>query len=302
MDHKTLISSLSTQQRRDLCAQADGPGLQRLTLHLGLVIALGTAITLGGTWALLLMPFQGVLLVFLFTALHETIHNTAFRTPIFNKIAAHICGFLVLLAPLEFRYFHFAHHRFTHDPENDPELASGKPDNYMKLLKYLSGIPEWIWRIKHLSKNAFLPIRSSYVPPRARARVTREAQVYLALYILITAACLASGTTALIWAWLVPLLLGNPFLRAYLLAEHSFCPHVADMLQNTRTTFTNRLVRWLAWNMPYHTEHHAYPAVPFHKLPEFHNFLRGHHGETERGYTRFTRRILADPETGAPLS
>ena len=24
---------------------------------------------------------------------------------------------------------------------------------------------------------------------------------------------------------------------------------------------------FLAWNMPYHAEHHAFPAVPFHNLP-----------------------------------
>ena len=64
-------------------------------------------------------------------------------------------------------------------------------------------------------------------------------------------------------------LLGQPFLRAYLLAEHARCPHVANMLENTRTTFTTALVRLIAWNMPFHAEHHAYPAVPFHKLPRF---------------------------------
>ncbi|MEM1299415.1 MAG: fatty acid desaturase, partial [Pseudomonadota bacterium] len=84
-----------------------------------------------------------------------------------------------------------------------------------------------------------------------------------------------------------PMLLGGPFLRAYLLAEHTFCPHVSNMLANTRTTFTNKLVRWLAWNMPYHAEHHAYPAVPFHKLPQFHALTRAHLGETQDGYTDF---------------
>ena len=42
--------------------------------------------------------------------------------------------------------------------------------------------------------------------------------------------------------------------------------------------------------MPYHAEHHAYPAVPFHKLPEFHEILQRHLKETENGYVRFHRR------------
>lgn len=31
-----------------------------------------------------------------------------------------------------------------------------------------------------------------------------------------------------------------------------------------RATLTLSLVRLFAWNMPYHAEHHTYPAVPFH--------------------------------------
>ncbi len=85
---------------------------------------------------------------------------------------------------------------------------------------------------------------------------------------------------------MLPLRLGAPALRGYLLAEHGRCPHVADMLQNSRTTPTNRLVRWLAWNMPYHSEHHAYPAVPFHKLPLMHAMMRRRIGGAP-GYARF---------------
>jgi hypothetical protein len=64
-----------------------------------------------------------------------------------------------------------------------------------------------------------------------------------------------------------PLLVGQGFLRPYLLAEHTACAFTRDCLENTRTTLTLWLVRLFAWNMPYHGEHHAYPAVPFHALP-----------------------------------
>lgn len=33
--------------------------------------------------------------------------------------------------------------------------------------------------------------------------------------------------------------------------------------------------RKLAWNMPYHAEHHAWPSVPFHFLPFVHKLLNG---------------------------
>lgn len=64
------------------------------------------------------------------------------------------------------------------------------------------------------------------------------------------------------------------------------------MLENTRTTFTTALVRFVAWNMPYHAEHHAYPAVPFYRLPQFHEVVRDHLRTTERGYGRFHKRFF----------
>ena len=45
------------------------------------------------------------------------------------------------------------------------------------------------------------------------------------------------------------------------------------MLKNSRTTRSNAFVRWFAWNMPYHAEHHAYPGLPFHVLPAAHGHL-----------------------------
>ena len=97
----------------------------------------------------------------------------------------------------------------------------------------------------------------------------------------------------LLWVWLIPVLLGQPVLRLYLLAEHGDCPRVADMFLNTRTTFTNRIVRFLAWNMPYHVEHHVAPTVPFHRLPDLHARMRDHLAVTAEGYAAFTRDYLA---------
>ena len=90
------------------------------------------------------------------------------------------------------------------------------------------------------------------------------------------------------------MLLGFPFLRLYLLAEHGRCPSVANMFENTRTTMTTRAVRLLAWNMPYHAEHHAWPAVPFHKLPEVHDLAAAHLKRVSPGYGAFLREYLGE--------
>ena len=297
-DHRALLGSLSPGQRRELCAQAAGPAALRLSVHLGAAVAGGTYIALGlPLWWAAMLP-HGIALVFLFTALHETIHRTAFRTGRANDAAAHLLGFLVLLGPRHFRCFHLAHHRFTHDPRHDPELAAPKPGSLSDYLVHLSGLPDWRWRVRTLLANAARPNADPFVPARSRAAVRREAVAFLAGYAGVAGVSIALGSSVLVWTWLLPLILGNPFLRGYLLAEHGRCPHVADMLRNSRTTATTRLMRWLAWNMPYHAEHHACPAVPFHRLPQLHAMLR-REDRAERGYSRFNARYARAAASGA---
>ncbi|MCP9231291.1 fatty acid desaturase family protein [Mesorhizobium sp. LMG 17147] len=292
IDHRTIIAALSVEDRRDLTARLDRPGIVRLAVHGGLVILLGALIAARiPLWPLLVLP-QGILIVFCFTPLHETIHETAFRTAWLNRAVAAMAGFLILLPPAWFRYFHFAHHRHTHDPENDPELMAPKPETVSQYLRYLSGGPYWIAMGRVVATNAAGRNRDGFVPEKSRGKVVAEARLFLIGYAVLLAASLAIQSALLLWVWIVPVLVGQPFLRAYLLAEHALCPHVANMLENTRTTFTNRLVRFVAWNMPYHSEHHSYPAVPFHRLPRFHEIVAEHLGTTERGYVRFHRKLV----------
>lgn len=286
--------ALPAEEREVLTSRSDGPGLLRFAGHFGAILLMaGLILAKVPFWPLLMLPL-GILIIFLFTCLHETIHETAFRSRLLNRIVANICGFLVIVPPVWFRYFHFAHHGHTHDPVNDPELLSKKPETIWEYVAHLSSIPYWFATAKTLAANVMGPNREAYVAERGRARVVAEARIFVGLYGLLIAASLIGGSAAILWVWIVPILLGQPFLRAYLLAEHARCPHVANMLENTRTTFTNAVVRFFAWNMPFHAEHHAYPTVPFHKLPRFHQIVREHLKTTERGYGRFHRNFVRD--------
>ncbi len=289
MDHKAFLSGLSKNQRADLTELSDSKGLRHLLGH-AVAIAVCSALVLAQVpaWPLLLVV-QGILLVFLFTLQHETCHKTPFKTPWINDLIGHICGFVLFLPAIWFRFFHLAHHRHTQDPDNDPELAEPKPTDAIAYAKHISGIPVWFSQLKTLSRNAAGRADYPYVPNSRRRQVISEARAYLLGYLTLMALSLWLGSTALILLWIVPLLLGQPFLRLYLLAEHGRCALVADMFENTRTTFTNRLVRALAWNMPYHAEHHCYPTVPFHNLPKLHDLTQAHLQVTSDGYGRFTK-------------
>ena len=97
---------------------------------------------------------------------------------------------------------------------------------------------------------------------------------------------------AVIEFWVLPAVLGQPWLRLYLMAEHTGCPLIPDMLANSRTTLSNPVVRFFAWNMPYHAEHHSFPAVPFHALPALHADLAPALKTTARGYVAAQREIF----------
>lgn len=293
MDHKALVASLSPAQRVALTARSDLRGLAQLGVHWGAIAFIGALILAKvPAWPVLMIP-QGILLVFLFTLLHETSHRTPFRTEWIGTAVGHVCGFVLFLPAGWFRYFHFAHHRFTQIPGQDPELATPKPATRAQYLWHVSGLPVWRGHAATLLRNAAGGCRDDFVPEVRRERIAREARILLVLYACLAAAALAASSDALLRVWLVPLLLGQPFLRLYLLAEHGRCAFVANMLENSRTTFTNGLVRRLAWNMPYHAEHHSYPAVPFHRLPELHRLARPHLAQTETGYVAFNRRYAA---------
>jgi fatty acid desaturase len=284
------LSDLTPATRRALTERRNAPGLRHLALHLGAILVTGGVIAAGPPFWSILLPVHGVLLVFLFTLQHECTHRTPFAQDRLSDVIGHAIGFLLLNPFHWFRAFHLAHHRWTNQP-GDPELEGPPIDTAARWLWHVSGLPWWASQGATVLRLARGRERPVWMGPAARARAEREARVLLALYALAGLSLLWSP--ALLWLWIVPVLLGQPVLRLYLLAEHGDCPQVADMLANTRTTFTTRLVRLLAWNMPYHAEHHLAPQVPFDRLPTLHGLIRDRLKVTAPGYAAFTRAYLA---------
>ncbi|MBO9408746.1 fatty acid desaturase [Shimia sp. R9_1] len=297
LSHKEALARLTPDRRSLLLSRSDAAGLRHLALYLGALLFCALWVGLRAPlWPLMLLPF-GLLWVFLFTLSHECTHDTPFATRWINRAVGHACALPLILPFTWFRAFHMAHHKFTNDPERDPELAGGpRPNTWRSYLLYLSGLSYWQSAVKTLLQNAFGTLDAPYLPTRKHAAMRTEARILLTLYALIAASLLVSPL--LFWVWILPSLIGQPFLRAYLLAEHGRCPPVANMLENSRTTFTNRLVRFLAWNMPYHAEHHAFPNVPFHQLPALHEDLKPHLQSTSAGYTAFHSDYQSDLTPG----
>lgn len=300
-EHFHQSSTLSKADLAALYQRSNDPAFLRFT---GLILAnLGTATWVIWAWSgpwwnlVLAFLFYGLTVCSTFAAEHETIHNTAFKSKRLNRIASRIAGWLHFYPASIFRELHFTHHRYTHIPGKDPEISlGGKPapntiGSLPMYLAWLSGFPLLGFKL-FISLVCALglpkPLRQKLFPfirPEMRREVVPDSIV---LWLMLTGIVLAAILVHPgFWALLLGQLIGHCMLASYLVMEHNGLPHEGDILDKTRSIKTNAFVRFLMWNMPYHAEHHAYPAVPFHALPELHERMQGELKHQEEGHAEF---------------
>jgi fatty acid desaturase len=247
------------------------------------------------------MFLHGVVLVFLFAPMHECTHGTAFRRRWINSAVGYACGFVLLRSSLYFKYRHADHHTYTQDPERDPDLVP-IPGNVRLYVLEVLGLGIWPKLVGALYRSAtgrYNALEQRFLPEIERPRVTKETRIMLAVYVLIGAASAATGVwIGVLVYWIIPRVLAEPVLRLVRLAEHTGMEEGPDPFTNTRTTLTNRVIRFLYWNMPYHAAHHLAPSVPFHALSSLHAQLPEH--PVERGYVRVHRGLMKNLGT-APM-
>ncbi len=266
-NHRT--KPLDPAMLRELSARSNLPGAVRTLSHYGAVTIFVVLIwwvssTYGLAWALPLIAAQGYFVAFLFMAVHETAHKTAFRNRALNLAVGHLSAFTIALPYEYYCLFHWDHHRYTQDPDKDPELIVGlKPASDTQLAVAYSGLLQVAGRLRLMLRHALTgKVSVPWIPEQKRDAVVREARLYIAAY-------------------------------PYLYAEHTGCDRTRDAFDNTRTTYTGTVMKWFAWNMPYHVEHHAYPSVPFHALPKLNEMVADRIIFGGQGYRAVTRETWA---------
>jgi fatty acid desaturase len=279
-----------------LYTRSDVRGLVQTSAHVALLVAGGSLVlaTRGTWWVLPALLLQGIFVNALFGAMHESVHYGSFKTRRACELLAFFAGAAILNNSGFYRHFHLAHHRYTQDPARDPELiTSGTPGTWKNYLFRISSLPFLMLRARDIFLFPF-GFRGDvdYIHPAAWGEVQRWGRWLLALYAVLIVGSIALGTDVVLWVWFIPLLIGLPLLRLYLLCEHTLCPNSDDGFANTRTTLSNPIVRFLMWNLPYHAEHHLFPNIAFHHLPEAHRHLRPHLKFVAKGYLQVQGEIL----------
>lgn len=283
------IRALVGQPERALLSRrSDLPGLAFLAGHLAILGVTGTLVwsLRGSLWIVPAMFVHGVVIVHLFGPFHETAHRTAFRTRVVNKIVLWFSALALMLTPEYFRLEHGVHHAHTQEPGFDPQMIP-VAETRRGYFWYATALPYFYNVASALLRRPFAQFKPSelkVIPPHRLRAVQRETWIIWAVYAAVAAVSFGFNSWAALELWLIPRVLGEPVMRVIRMSEHVGRPRVPDIRRNTRTVVTLPPLRWLAWNMAFHAEHHALPSAPFHALPALHRILGPHLEDASRGY------------------
>jgi fatty acid desaturase len=284
---------------KKLAKRSDATALGYLAGHFALLGATGCGVFLasGSAWLVPAVLAHGAVMAFLFAPMHELSHGTAFRSRWLNEAAFRLVSFIYVSPPVFFRYFHAAHHTYTQIRGKDPDIVLPAPASWGDYAYYISAIPLWrrnaAWFVNH-ARGRISARDAWYVPADEHVRVFREARVLLALYACVAAVSVAAGSAAVLLYWVLPRLVGEPFMRWMRVTEHVGCDYTPDLRRNTRSTMAPAPLRALFWNMSYHAEHHLCPAVPFHALPQLHRIASDRLHPVGASLVGVHRQVLGD--------
>ncbi|MEL6608480.1 MAG: fatty acid desaturase [Pseudomonadota bacterium] len=286
---------VTPEELRALNQRSDLWGGVQMASHLGAILLVGTlhAMAMGTWWVLATGFVLGVLINFLYAAQHELSHATVFATRKVNEVFGRLIGFAMIF-PRDFdQVMHFAHHSHTQDWERDGELVR-EPYTLTTYLLWLSGVTYWRNRVVGVIRRARGIIVEPYIREQEEAKIIRESRLHLAGYGVIALVSVLTGSWAALTFWIIPMVLTKPVHQLQNTIEHLGLTHEDDILNNTRSTRTNAVMRWLCWQMPYHTAHHAFPSVPFWKLRDLNDKIEDKQGEVHRmGWIEFQREVIS---------
>ena len=139
---------LSPTELRALSGRSNAAGARRLAIHVALLAGTGWLVAISGPVTLVpAMLAFGLVQVALFAPAHEATHQTAFASRRANLIVGWLAACPSLLNLHFYTAFHFAHHRHTQIPGQDPELDMESPDTLGAYVRRILGVPYWRLRL-----------------------------------------------------------------------------------------------------------------------------------------------------------
>jgi len=273
--------AIPRKQMKELMQRKDGPAIRDTLILYCAIIAAGVLAYFSWDtwWAVPAFAIYGVLYAAPGDSRwHECGHGTAFKTQWMNDVVYQIGSFMVMREPTPWRWSHARHHTDTIIIGRDPEIAVTRPPSFLTVALNAFHIKNAYYEMRKVILHSFGRITDAekdYIPESEFPRVVRTARVWMAIYLAVIAACIATRSILPAMFIGLPSLYGAWMHLFFGLTQHvGLAEDTLDHRLNSRTVYMNPIFRFLYWNMNYHVEHHMFPMVPYHALPALHEIMK----------------------------
>lgn len=196
-----------------------------------------------------------------------------------NNVVYHIASFMIVRNPIAWRWSHARHHTDTIIVCCDPETAAMRPPAAARMLLNFIELPDMYAGINRMLLSAFGkldPEEATFIPDNEAPKVLFVARVWTAIYVATITLAVATQSILPLMVIGFPRLYGAwHFIMTGYLQHAGLADNVLDHRLNSRTVLMNPISRFIYWNMNYHIGHHMFPMVPFNRLPELHERIKG---------------------------
>ena len=165
----------------------------------------------------------------------------------------------------------------------------------------MSGVPFFYGRLRSLLLHASGKVEGWYLTDSQKRFITIATRWHWVGYAAIAGSALWLESWWPLTYWIGPYVCTKWVYWIQGIQEHLGLTHRDNTLLNTRTSKAGAIMRWLNWNMTYHTVHNTFPVVPFHALPDLHREVTSVYrpAPPESSYWRFHWHLFRSLQRGA---
>lgn len=205
---------------------------------------------------------------------HDAVHGSVSKNKTISYLVALLCWAPTGMSVTIYQNYHLHHHRITNTyPDVDNFVVTDYTKNpflakLLLLVVYSFGYPIYFMfqMFRYLKRLSF-------------SRKIRMNLELIGFWGLVVAFGLWAPLHVFAFAFLGPFLLGTMLASITSMIEHYEMPAGEDSY-GSRTYCTRMpLLAWVWNNVPYHTEHHKYPGIPWYNLKTFHEAAYPHYDE-----------------------
>ena len=298
---------LAKEKLRELTQRSDWKGFLQIVPYLLLLVLTGAgsyyAYSHLPLWLFFIILYvHGAFYAFALNGFHELVHGTVFKTKALNAVFLRLFAFLSWNSHVRFRASHIRHHASTLHPPDDEEVVLPIRLTVMTWLKCaivnpLGFIKVFVDTISQSVGHMRTPWEHTLFPERdkvARRHLMTWARILLLGHTVIIVVSVVTGH----WLFAVVTSLaryyGGGFQWICNITQHiGLQDNVPDFRLCCRTIEVNPVLRFLYFQMNYHTEHHMYAAVPCYNLKKLHQAVAHEMPVTAQGLVPAWREIFS---------